>query len=359
MYSLIRHRLQQACPVLLVVAGVALIGCGGPGTDSSQPNGQANGQGAAPANDMHLAYVTNGVASFWNVAATGVKAGEKEFGVRCDVLMPQDNADQKRMVEDLLARGIDAIAISPIDADNQTPLLNEAARNTILITQDCDAPKSERLCYIGMDNYTAGRMAGQLIKEVLPEGGNVIIFVGRLEQVNAKLRRQGVIDEIMDRSMDRTRFDPPSEVIQGDKYTILDTRTDQLDPGKAKAQAEDAIARYPKLDCMIGLFAYNAPQCLAAVEAADKQDSIKIVGFDEEMACLHAIEQGKIYGTVVQNPFEYGRQSVQIMRALVEGDKSVIPEGGFIDIPAKHIRQDNVREFRLDLEAKIKAAQAK
>jgi hypothetical protein len=45
------------------------------------------------------------------------------------------------------------------------------------------------------------------------------------------------------------------------------------------------------------------------------------------------------------------------MKALVEGDDSVIPEGGFIDIPAKFIRQDNVREFRLDLEAKIAAAE--
>ena len=35
-----------------------------------------------------LAYVTNGVDPFWNTAAAGVRAAEKEFGVECEVLMP-------------------------------------------------------------------------------------------------------------------------------------------------------------------------------------------------------------------------------------------------------------------------------
>jgi len=337
--------------ILILGLGLSLVGCGAP---SDGPPASSTER----AREIRLAYVTNGVASFWNVAAAGVKAGEKEFGVRCDTLMPQGNADQKRMVEDLLARGVDGIAISPIDAENQTQLLNEAARQTVLITQDCDAPESERRCYIGMDNYIAGRMAGQLVKEAMPEGGNLIIFVGRLEQVNARLRRQGVIDELLDRSEDRTRYDPPSEAIRGEKYVILDTRTDGLDPGKAKAQAEDAIARYPELDGMVGLFVYNPPQCLAAVEEAGKADRIKVIGFDEDEATLQAIADGKIYGTVVQNPYEYGRKSVEILRSLVQGDVSVIPESGFIDIPAQQIRQDNVQAFWDDLRAKIKAAGA-
>lgn len=334
-----------------LAVGMILVGCGLP---SGQPGGPRAGQDG----EIRLAFVTNGVASFWTVAAAGVKAGEEEFGVRCDTLMPQGTADQQRMIEDLVARGVHGIAISPIDADNQTQLLNEVARHTVLITQDCDAPDSDRLCYIGMDNYTAGRMAGELVKEALPEGGNVMIFVGRLEQVNARLRRQGVIDELMDRSVDRTRYDPPGETIRGERYVILDTRTDGFDVGRAKAQAEDAIARYPDLDAMVGLFAYNPPLCLAAVEEAGKLDRIRVIGFDEEDGTLQGILDGKIHGTVVQNPFEYGRRSVEVLKALVEGDFSVIPEDAFIDIPAQQIRRDNVREFWDDLRAKITAATA-
>lgn len=345
-----------AFPLAVAVAAVCMAGCGPGAADSAAPPqaAQATRSGGQP----KFALITNGVASFWNVATAGVRAAELEHGVRCDVLMPQDNADQKRMVEDLLARGVDGIAISPIDADNQTQLLNEACRHTTLITQDGDAPESDRLCYVGMDNYVAGRMGGQLVKEALPDGGNVIIFVGRLEQINARLRRQGIIDELLDRAEDRSRYDPPSEIIRGEKFTILDTRTDHLDPGKAKAQAEDAIARFPELDCMVGLFAYNPPQCLAAIEEAGKLDRIRVVGFDEEDATLHGIAEGKIHGTVVQNPYEYGRQSVRILAALASGDRSVIPPGEFLDIPAQQIRRDNVEQFRADLAAKMQAAQA-
>ena len=113
------------------------------------------------------------------------------------------------MCQDALAKGIDGIAISPIDSVNQADLLTEISENTTLITHDSDAPDSKRLCYIGMDNYTAGRECGKLIKEAMPEGGTVMIFVGRLGQANARLRRQGVIDELLDRSHDPTRYDEP------------------------------------------------------------------------------------------------------------------------------------------------------
>ena len=133
-----------------------------------------------------FAYVTNGIDPFWDLCAAGVRIAEKEFGVNCEVLMPPKGVvDQKRMMEAMIAKGIDGVAVSPIDADNQTPFLNEVGRNTILITQDADAPKSDRLVYIGTNNYKAGRALGKLVKSAIPEGGEVMIFVGRLEQLNA------------------------------------------------------------------------------------------------------------------------------------------------------------------------------
>jgi len=339
--------------VALAMAAWIFTGCGGESTPAE------TGDGAPAKTELRLAYVTNGVDPFWNIAAAGVRAAEKDLGVRCEVLMPPKGlVDQKRMVEGLLARGVDGIAISPIDAANQVDMINEAAARTIVITQDSDAPDSDRLCFIGMDNYKAGREAGKLVKEAMPEGGSVMIFVGRLEQLNAQQRRQGVVDELLDRPevpQDEVVFDAPGEVLSNDTYTILGTRTDNFDYSRAKSNAEDAIASHTDLGCMVGLFAYNIPNCLSAVREAGKLNEIKLVSFDEADDTLAGIAEGVVHGTVSQQPFEYGYQSVKMLKALNEGDDSLIPDDQFVEVPIVIVRQDNVAEFQANL-AELRAA---
>ena len=326
--------------VLLLTSLLLIAGCGGGGSSSSD---QAT-----------YAFVTNGVDPFWTLAESGVKAAGADLGVQADVLMPAAGAvEQKSMLEDLLTRGTTGIAVSPIDAANQTDFLNQVAEHSILITQDSDAPDSNRLVYIGMDNYDAGRECGKLVKEALPDGGSIMILVGRMEQDNARRRRQGVIDEILGRSHDPSRFDAPGEVIRGDKYTILGTLTDQFDRAKAKANAEDTLARNPDIGAMVGLFAYNPPLILEALEQAGKLKEVQIIAFDEADRTLQGIIDGDVHGTVVQNPYMYGYKSIEVLKAIHEGGETGAGADGFINIPARQIRKDNVEEFWADLKTKL------
>jgi ribose transport system substrate-binding protein len=295
-----------------------------------------------------VAYVTNGVDPFWTLAEKGAKdaAADSKIDVNVEVRMPPNGPeDQQRMVKELLANGVKGIAISPINPDNQGDLLQEIATNTKLITHDTDAPASKRLCYVGMDNYDAGRMCGQLVKKALPQGGSIMIFVGRLTQENAKLRRQGLIDEILDRPRDPKRVDDADKELTNGKYTILGTKVDQFKRDLAKQHAQDAMNAYPNLGCMVGLFAYNPPKCLDAVREAGKLDKIKIVAFDEQPETLQGIKDGHIVGTIVQNPYKYGYESVRILAGLARNDQSVLPKDGFLNFPARTITPDNVDEF--------------
>ena len=166
-------------------------------------------KGPAPAK---LAYVTNGVAPFWTIAEKGALQAQADLNVSVDVVMPSGGiTDQKDKIEDLLTRKVDGIAVSPIDAANQTELLNKAAERTNLVTHDSDAPESNRKCYIGMDNYEAGLMCAELVKKALPEGGKVMIFVGRMEQDNAKHRRQGLIDGLIGKEREEGGVDLPED----------------------------------------------------------------------------------------------------------------------------------------------------
>lgn len=312
-----------------------------------------SGCGEKKAERSKFAVVTTGVASFWDICKIGAEKAGADLDVDVEVLMPNGGVEQKSKMEDLLSRGVDGIAAAVIDPINQSEFFDEVAERVEFITVDTDAPDSKRKVYIGVDNYDAGRMCGQLVKEALPEGGQVILFIGRLEQDNSKRRRQGVIDELLDRSRDPSRYDTPGAPVKGEKYTVLATLTDQFDRAKGKANAEDMLTKYPQVGCMVGLFAYNPPLILEALSQAKRLNTVKVVGFDEEDVTLQAIVDGTVHGTVVQNPYEYGYQSVKVLKALFEGDDSMIPANKFINIPARQIRKDTVTEFWADLNEKL------
>ncbi len=342
------HPIRSTLLMLAVVTIAPICGCNNRTADSDRGSqSEPAGNGGGPSDRVTVAFVTNQIASFWNIAKVGCEDAGKDLDIGVEVRMPAvpTAVEQKRIVEDLLAGGIQGIAISPIDADNQVDVINQWAEQVPLITQDSDAPDSDRLMYIGMDNYVAGRMCGELVKQALPDGGEIMLTIGRLEQDNSQRRRQGVIDVLLGRPA-LGQYDPTGEVIEGNGYKILDTLTDQGDSDVAKRKAEDAITTYPELDLFVGLFAYNPPACLQALKSQNKIGQIKLVGFDEADLTLQGIKDGHVVGTVVQDPYAYGYKSIEILKSLVvDGDRSVIPESKFIDIPARTITKENVDEF--------------
>ena len=237
-------------------------------------------------------------------------------------------ADQKRVVDDLLAKGIDGMAISPVDPDNQTQLINDASRQALVVTQDSDAPKSDRACYIGTDNVAAGRQAGDLIKEALPQGGKIMVFVGKSDARNAAERFQGI-----------------KESLQGSNIQIIDLRTDDTDRVRAKSNAADTLVKYPDVVALVGLWSYNGPAILNAVKDANKVGQVKIIAFDEEDETLAGVKDGAIFATVVQQPYEFGYQSVKLMEKVLGGDKSAIPANKQIIVPTLVVKKDTVEEF--------------
>ena len=213
-------------------------------------------------------------------------------------------------------------------------MLNRAASQTLVVTQDSDAPESNRVCYIGTDNVEAGRQAGQLVKEALPNGGKIMVFVGVLDAANAQQRYQGL-----------------KEALAGSNVTIIDVRTDNTDLVRAKANAADTLVNNADLAGMVGLWAYNGPAILSAVKEANKTDKVKIVAFDEQDETLRGISDGSIYATVVQQPFEFGYRSMELMSKILGGDRSQIPASKQIFVPTKAIKKDNVEQFTKEINA--------
>ena len=304
-----------------VIATIVLAACSGADRSSSNQ----------PAGKQRLAFITNNAADFWTMAQKGCEQADRELNdIDVEFRIPSDGtaAEQRRIVDDLLTKGVAGIAISPVDPANQIQIINEAAERTILLTQDSDAPSSNRLCYIGTDNRAAGRQAGELIKEVLPKGGKIMLFVGKLDAQNAQERYQGIKD-----------------AIDGSNVQIIDVKTDDTDQVRAKANVADTIVKYPDIAALIGLWGYNGPAILNALKEAGKVGQIKVVCFDEDDQTLAGIKVGAIYGTVVQQPYEFGYQAIHLLNRILAGDRSGIPANKQKFIPTLIVKKDNVDEF--------------
>lgn len=321
--------------IMLLCAAMLLAACtqqGGNGNTTNTANtGGANTSGGGAGGAKRLAFVTNNASDFWTIARKGVEKADAELAdVTAEFKIPSDGtaAEQKRIVDDLLAKGIDGIAMSPVDPDNQTGLINEVSQKTLVFTQDSDAPNSSRACYVGTDNVAAGRDAGKLIKEALPSGGKIMVFVGKLDARNAAERLQGIKEEL-----------------NGSNVTIIDTRTDDTDRVRAKSNVADTLVKYPEVAALVGLWSYNGPAILNAVRDAGKTGQVKIIAFDEEDETLAGVKDGSIYGTVVQQPFEFGYQAIKLMAAVLKGDRAGIPANKQMFVPTKVIKKDTVEEF--------------
>lgn len=299
--------------------------------------------GAAIAQDKpEIAFVVNGPSDFWKITEAAVAKIQKDLpGVTLTFKYPEaaDAAVQKRMLEDLVASGVDAIAVSVVDPKTFTDTINEIATKVPVFTFDSDLPASNRIAYVGSSNVELGKNAGELMKKAM-EGkqGKCVGFVGLPGADNARERLQGYNEAVAGTGL---------EIAEGDNIG------DQIDQTRARANVDDVLAGRPEVNCMVGFYSYNPPRMYEALQAAGKLGQITVVGFDEDPITLAAVTEGSFAGTVVQNPYEWGIATSKLIAAYLSGDKSGIPADGIIIVPGQSLTKDNVVQFQADFQAKL------
>lgn len=320
---------------LSLIAAIAVVGCSGSNETPKAEEGKTAATKTVEGKALKLAFVTNNASDFWTIARKGTeKADEELSNVEVEFRLPSDGtaAEQKRILDDLIAKGIQGIAVSPVDPKNQSDWINTASEKTLIVTQDSDAPDSKRAFYVGTDNVAAGRQAGEEIKKALPNGGKIMVFVGMKDAQNAKERFQGI-----------------QEALKGSKVEILDVRTDNTDRVAAKANVSDTLVKTPDVAALVGLWSYNGPAILNAVKDANKIGKVKIICFDEEDETLAGVKDGAIDATIVQQPYEFGYQAITMMAKVLGGDKTAVPESKKTIVDTLVVNKANVEEFSAKL----------
>jgi ribose transport system substrate-binding protein len=152
----------------------------------------------------------------------------------------------------------------------------------------------------------------------------VALFVGQLDVGNARERQQGVL-----------------EALEGSTLEVVGTFTDGADRPTARSNVADVLTRYPDLKGVAGLWGYNAPAAVKALEDSPGR-SVKVVGTDEEAETILALRQGKMEASVAQQPFEFGYRSIQMLARLHRGERVEIPANRTSFVPTYLIEHRNV-----------------
>lgn len=312
-----RNRISLLSGLALVAVSVALTGCD-PGKDkpaettpatttpgTTSPVTTATGGGK-------YKVITNGISPFWDSLGKGIDDVNPMLKSKADWQGPpkSEHTGQISLFKDALTQKVDGIAVSVIEPDAFAPTIDAAVdAGTPVITFDSDCPKSKRAAYIGTNNFEAGKTCGEEIVKLYPKGGKLIAFVGNMSAQNARDRYAGI-----------------KEALKGHNIDFLcEPFEDNKDNAKARKNAEDAITRYQSqgLSGLVGLYSYNGPAIVGAVEAAKLHNKIKIACFDGDPKTLENLEKGLVDVTVVQKPFQFGRLSVMLLDYLRKDNKDI------------------------------------
>ena len=327
---MLHSKLQFACGLLLLSLVFVVAG----GCNSSAGRDER----------LRFAFVVNVPTDrFWDIAYAGCLQAASEENVVVEFHAPNEATaqQQKQIVETLMARGIDGLAISPLNPESLAPLLDQASEMFPVICQDsdlCDDPldcNSKRVCYIGTDNVALGRKIGELLKDARPEGGKVAIFVGKLDVQNAIERERGVL-----------------EALEGTDFEVLPTFTDGGQPAAAKGVVSDVLAKHPDIVACVGLWGYNAPQAVNALSDSPERNVV-VVGADESIETMRAIERGAQAGSIAQQPYEFGDQSVKMLAKVNRKEAVEIPDGKQIFVDTYAITPENVDEVNKSIDEKL------
>ncbi|MEJ7604953.1 MAG: substrate-binding domain-containing protein [Bryobacteraceae bacterium] len=245
---------------------------------------------------------------FWQSVHAGALKAARETDVGIEWNGPASETDfngQLQIVEAMINKRLDAIALAPIDKKAMVNVVERAVKQGIpVIIFDSGIDTEVFVAQVATDNYKAGQVAAQRMGEILSGRGKVAIVAVQSGAASTMAREQGFEDAI------RKNF-PGIEVV--------DKRYGDAEVAKSLRVAENMLTARPDL---AAFFASNESSTIGAAQALKARSSkLKLVGFDSGPTLEADLRSGVIDSLVVQHPFRMGYDSVRIAVKTFNGEK--------------------------------------
>ncbi len=341
--------------VMGMCAGL-LVGCGGqsdtaeetadPGTEVSESAQEAPEEGGTGGYTIALIPQQVGIPYFETSGVWGQKAAE-DLG--CEVIYTGpttgDAASQANIVQDMITRGVDCVAISPLDASAIEPVLEQAKEAGILvITWDSDVNNTDlREVYV---NCCSEQVLGEHLMErfahYMGEEGDYAIITSVLTAQNCSAWAKYATEyqEANYPNMNRVAYEPCDD-----------------DQSKAYSITQNLMTAYPDLKGVLGVTTPAPPAAAQAVGEAGKNGEVIVSGVVEASAAKAYLEDGSMQEANIWHPGKLGYLAIYTAKTILDGgsieDGQDVPEVGVGEVKDDQIimtelldiTMENVDEF--------------
>ena len=253
--------------------------------------------------------VPKGVHPYYEPCYEGFTAAGSYYGVNVERIDPLkfEIPLQIKIIEDLINRHVDGIAISALDDAGLVPVIAKATKAGIkVVTFDSAALSSSELGYIGTNNKRAGFEAGRRMATLMKGTGQVIVLQGGMGALNLNLRTQGFKQAI-------AHFGPHIKVLD-----VVDVKGDYAIAAQKTAAILDS---HPGLTAIFAVSAEGAPAAASVLKERNQSGKVLLGGFDDLDETLTGIKDGSIAFCLVQKTFKMGWLAVQSLVDAENGER--------------------------------------
>ena len=292
----------------------------------------AQGAAAKDAKDITVAVVPKVAVPFFDDCNTGADDEAKALGVNYQWVVPQNTqgSTQVKIIEDLMAKHVDGIAISVNEPKSVERVIKRATESGIkVLTFDSDSANSGRSMYIGTINEAAGVTMGEAMAKQLDGKGEVAIVTCQLGASNLNERIAGI----------------KKALAKTPGIKIVATEGTEDDLAKAVSVDEALFRAHPNLKGIFGVSQVGGPSVAKVMntkEFGSKKGTVKVIAFDDLPDTVKGVKDGFIQAIMVQRPVTMGKLAVEHLVDQIQ-DKETKPEN--IDTGVTVVTADNLGSY--------------
>jgi simple sugar transport system substrate-binding protein len=288
-----------------------------------------------------------GGVPWFKVLEAGVAQAAQDFGQSTTVLSPKnvDPSQQVAIVEDLITKGVDAVAVVPNDAAALEPVYQKAKeKGIVVLTQEAAGGTAADYDFELIDDAQFARDNWDaLVKCIGSEAGEYAVLIGALE---IPLQKKWADEGLKYAAARYPNLKPVADLIPYSENQEL-----------ARQKVTELIQAHPNLKGVIGFGSLGPPGAAQAVNDEGLQDKICVVGTALPTHAAPFIKDGSLDEGLFWSPKDAGYGLVWLAKQILDGVKiesgMEIPGLGPITVDGKtvranaiiHINKDNVDSF--------------